>query len=80
MSNSYRTLLDGRKVPEYKKIRQLTIESRCPGKWVLVDLETGDIWNHKYKRISRKEAMALCKAIRYSGEITDRDWEVIANE
>ncbi|MBU9200151.1 hypothetical protein KTD31_01870 [Burkholderia multivorans] len=39
-----RTLAGGAKVPELPTPVKLTVESRCPRKWVLVDLETGSVY------------------------------------
>jgi hypothetical protein len=36
-----RKLIDGREVPELKKAVDLTIHTKAPGKWLLIDLETG---------------------------------------
>ena len=50
---------DGRQVPESRDFIPLTINTNCPAKWALVDLETGDIWGHdgkEFRRITRKVA------------------------
>lgn len=39
-----RTLMDGRVVTEFDAVVNLNINTYCPGKWLAVDLETGDIW------------------------------------
>jgi hypothetical protein len=39
-----RTLKSGRQVREHADAQQLTLTTRCPQKWVAVDLETGDVW------------------------------------
>lgn len=36
-----RTLSDGRVVEEIEDVRTYSIKTRCPDKWVLIDLETG---------------------------------------
>jgi len=36
-----RKLIDGTKVEEYEKAIDLTIHTKCPEKWLLTDLETG---------------------------------------
>jgi hypothetical protein len=41
MNNATRTLLDGTVVEEFEKAIDLTIHTKCPGKWLLIDLETG---------------------------------------
>ena len=37
-----RILKDGRIVEELDSVRQYSIKTRCPDKWVLLDLETGE--------------------------------------
>lgn len=37
-----RTLLDGKTVTELEKARTLTVHTKCPEKWLLIDLETGE--------------------------------------
>lgn len=39
-----RALKSGRAVPELPEVVDLRLTTRCPSKWVSVDLETGDIW------------------------------------
>ncbi len=40
-----RTLKDGRKVPELKKVTELKIITKCPEKWSIIDNETGQMYN-----------------------------------
>lgn len=42
-----RKLLNGQKVSESPVIIRMTIDSKCPKKWLFVDMETGDVWMHK---------------------------------
>jgi hypothetical protein len=37
-----RKLLDGTEVPELTESKTLTIKTKCPEKWLLIDLETGE--------------------------------------
>ena len=37
-----RKLLDGSEVTELAIAKTLTVVTKCPGKWMLVDLETGE--------------------------------------
>lgn len=39
-----RTLKSGRQVREHAEALALTLTTRCPQKWVAVDLETGEVW------------------------------------
>lgn len=39
-----RVLRSGRSVPAFAAMTDLSISTRCPEKWVAVDLETGDVW------------------------------------
>lgn len=38
-----RTLITGRTVPELEEAVNLTLTTRCPRKWLAVDMETGDV-------------------------------------
>ena len=42
MTNNTRTLLDGRDVPELTQAVTLEVYTKCPTKWMLVDLQTGE--------------------------------------
>jgi hypothetical protein len=46
MKTEKRKLASGREVSQQKTECPLTISSKCPDKWVFVDLETGDFWHH----------------------------------
>lgn len=37
-----RTLKDGRQVPELEKVKVLEVKTKCPEKWKLIDMETGE--------------------------------------
>lgn len=37
-----RKLLDGREVPELEGSKVLSVKTKCPEKWLLIDLETGE--------------------------------------
>lgn len=39
-----RTLRDGKQLPEHEHPVHLQVVTRCPGKWRLADLETGEVW------------------------------------
>lgn len=41
---SGRTLPDGTTLPEHEHPVHLTVVTRCPAKYRLVDLETGEVW------------------------------------
>jgi hypothetical protein len=57
-----RTLQDGSQEPEYETAIDLTIHTKCPGKWLLIDLETGQQYRGsekpnmygKWKRVSNE--------------------------
>lgn len=49
-----RTLIHGQKVMETPESVQMTINSKCPKKWIFVDMETGDVWVH-WSRFPSKE-------------------------
>ena len=37
-----RTLKDGSQVPELETAKTLKVKTKCPEKWLLTDLETGE--------------------------------------
>ena len=39
-----RTLIDGSKVRELEAAKELTVYTKCPEKWKLVDMETGETY------------------------------------
>lgn len=39
-----RILQDGTKVAELEEAKSFTITTKCPGKWLLVDRETGEAY------------------------------------
>jgi hypothetical protein len=39
-----RKLRDGREVEEFERPMILTIKTRCPSKWLLIDQETGEAY------------------------------------
>jgi len=41
LMDNKRTLLDGREVEAFDAAVDLTIHTKCPEKWLLIDLETG---------------------------------------
>jgi hypothetical protein len=58
-----RTLQDGREVQELEQAVTLEVYTKCPEKWLLIDLETGEHYtgyptegkNH-WKKLERKNA------------------------
>lgn len=49
-----RKLVSGRMVTEASESQNMTICSKCPEKWLFVDLETGDVW-HIRKGVKENE-------------------------
>ena len=41
MGESLRKLFDGTEAEEFDQAIDLTIHTKCPSKWLLIDLETG---------------------------------------
>ena len=39
-----RKLTDGSEVPELQESVTITIKTRCPEKWMLIDRETGEVY------------------------------------
>ena len=62
---SERTLRSGRRVPELPSVIDLALTTRCPTKWLSIDLETGELWAGSpsgWRRATeqeRAEALAL---------------------
>jgi len=68
MTLNLRKLNSGRTVEESLK-QEIVIESKCPKKWVCIDLETRDVWvkDEKFRRpnlVETKEAMKILKRPR----------------
>lgn len=54
-----RRLLSGREVPSLAETVAITLNTHCPAKWAVVNLETGELWGHdgvQFKRLSSDEA------------------------
>jgi len=64
-----RKLIDGAEVQEYDKAIDLTIHTKCPEKWLLIDLETGQEYRGskdpnlygKWKRVKDGQDSSLNK-------------------
>lgn len=58
-----RTLTDGRAAPELPTPVKLQLNTRCPRKWLAVDLETGEVWvgtdNADWRRAAADDVQAL---------------------
>lgn len=53
-----RKLLDGTEVTELEQAKILTLKTKCPEKWLLIDKETGEVYNgyitegtHSWKKV-----------------------------
>lgn len=57
-----RTLLDGRKVAERALVHE-PLSTRTPGKWALVDMETGQVWNGEIMKSASYADLALALRI-----------------
>jgi hypothetical protein len=51
-----RTLLSGRQVPCEAEPQLVSVSSKCPSKWAMVDLETGDVWVSEAGSLKRAPA------------------------
>lgn len=57
-----RRLIDGSMAAELGGAQTLRLETRCPEKWLAVDLETGDVWRGTtsgWKRLEEHKRQAL---------------------
>ena len=54
-----RQLQSGRAVPEADDVIEL-VSSRCPGKWIAVDLENGSVWAFERDGRPRHAGLTEC--------------------
>ena len=69
MKNKARKLIDGQLVDELDEEFSMTISSKCPDKWLFVDLETLNVWHKRedtnggarpfWRSATKKELKAL---------------------
>jgi len=60
-----------RTAPCLAELGSITIETRCPSKYAVVDLETGELWSHdgtQFKRMSEAEASDVAYVARLSAD------------
>ncbi len=62
-----RTLLDGTLVPELDELQQVSLETRCPQKWLAIDMESGEVWQPIAKRWRRATLAQMKLAARIAG-------------
>ena len=41
--------LSGNSIKEYQELIDVTLNTHCPSKYVIIDTETGDVWVHNGK-------------------------------
>lgn len=67
-----RTLLpSGRTVACLEQPVAVTLHTRCPLKWVMVDMESGELWRHdgqRFERLSPNEALEVQAVARTAAE------------
>lgn len=54
----------GREVAELKEAIPITLTTKCPAKWAMVDMETGQIWGHDgsgFRPIQGKDAAEVAE-------------------
>jgi hypothetical protein len=62
-----RALIDGTTVAELDQGHQLSLDTRCPEKWLAVDLETGEVWRgsvNGWKRHVGPDRDAVARLVR----------------
>lgn len=68
----YRKLIPSpRTAPCLAELASITIETRCPSKYAVVDLETGELWSHdgtQFQRMSESEASDVAYVARLSAD------------
>lgn len=68
MKKKTRTLLDGRKVTEQKRSVKMIIDSKCPKKWLFVDMECCNVWRWKdntFKWLGKEDVKTLNLIIKH---------------
>lgn len=65
-----RKLIDGSEVPELDTAQTLTVTTKCPEKWLLVDRETGEIYT-PYPTLGSKQWKKIDYATWAPPEITN---------
>lgn len=61
-----RVLVDGSKVAELPQPHQLKLDTKCPAKWLAIDLETGEVWRGSaqgWKRHPGQHLQAVSKLL-----------------
>lgn len=58
-----RVLRDGSVVPETPAPVTLSLTTRCPRKWLAVDLETGEVWAGNERGAWRRESLGVLKVV-----------------
>ena len=64
-----RRLVDGSMVAEYRIAQPLVLDTKCPEKWVAVDLETGNVWRGStkgWKRLAGRQHQAISASMARS--------------
>ncbi|MBK3780235.1 hypothetical protein G3A43_08190 [Paraburkholderia aspalathi] len=62
VSLNERVLKSGRVVRESHELTALTLSTRCPAKWLALDLESGDVWAGTEKGWTRAPYASLAEA------------------
>lgn len=70
-----RKLVTGAEVPELDKVVTLTIKTKCPAKWMLFDMETGEMYSPydtpgklQWKKVDQDQHLVLKLLEIYSNE------------
>ena len=70
-----RKLVTGAEVPELDKVVTLTVKTKCPAKWMLFDMETGEMYSPydtpgklQWKKVDQDQHLVLKLLEIYSNE------------
>lgn len=63
---------NGRMVPCLSEPTAVTLNTACPAKWVMVDLETGDLWGHNGTSFKRADPVMVAELVAVASAAVDR--------
>jgi hypothetical protein len=77
-----RKVLDGSLRPEVSKDTVCQVETKCPGKWAFVDMESGNIWmptggdlGSRFKQPTESDLKCISRAVwQYNREWDGQKW------
>jgi len=71
----------GRSVPRLSTVVEIKVLTKSPGKYAVVDMETGDVWGHdghRFRRMTADECGEVAEVARESAQAADRPGQVMS--